>query len=411
MQQLAVSSESGTASRNSNRLNVGLRCPDSTTSTIYNPRISYCPLNDTNLHKRNEYQAAISQQMAVTLPNTYHHQNKMSSFEPDMTSTPMSLSRASCKNTPDVVQSSVLNSLVHSASYDTKDLYDGPIVKVTVQNPRPYVPLTPELPAPTKALGDTSEVLTRSSYSETTFTRYTNNSLTSNAPICEEVTVTRLNGSLGLSIMGGKDRTCIPFGDGNGIYVSKIVPNGTAAKTKKIRVGDRIIKVNDIDLNDLAHAEAVAALCESVDEVKLTIQHDPLPDGWQELSFAVPENELLGVIIDGGVKEVHTKPSSLDEGIFITKILRNSAAEKDGRLKVGMRIIEVSNVSLLGVSLEEANRALNSYHSYVSFIVCTGNYNSPTNMLYSCVPGSSSVTIDSMPCIDSDDDSTDAFRP
>ncbi|GIZ01332.1 protein lap4 [Caerostris extrusa] len=394
MQQLAISSESETASRNSNRLNVGLRCPNSTTSTIYNPRISYCPLNDTNLHKRNEYQAAISQQMAVTLPNTYHHQNKMSSFEPDMTSTPMSLSRASCKNTPDVVQSSVLNSLVHSASYDTKDLYDGPIVKVTVQNPRPYVPLTPELPAPTKALGDTSEVLTRSSYSETTFTRYTNNSLTSNAPISEEVTVTRLNGSLGLSIMGGKDRTCIPFGDGNGIYVSKIVPNGTAAKTKKkIRVGDRIIKVNDIDLIDLAHAEAVAALCESVDEVKLTIQHDPLPDGWQELSFAVPENEPL------------------DEGIFITKILRNSAAEKDGRLKVGMRIIEVSNVSLLGVSLEEANRALNSYHSYVSFIVCTGNYNIPTNMLYSCVPGSSSVTIDSMPCIDSDDDSTDAFRP
>ncbi|GFS87032.1 protein lap4 [Nephila pilipes] len=379
-----------------------------------NSKISYRPLNDSIQHNGIGYPVPSSQQTTLTLPNTFHHQTKMSSFEPDMTSTPMSLSRASCKSTPDVIQASTLNSLVHSASYDTKDKYEGPVVKVTIQNPRPYVPLTPEFPPPTKALGDTSEVLTRSSYSETTLTRITNNSLVSNTSIIEEVTVPRLNGSLGLSIMGGCDQTCFPFGNGRpGIYVSRIVRNGTAAKTKKIRVGDHILKVNDIDLSNLTHSEAVSALCSSANEVKLTIQHDPLPDGWQEFSLEVSESEPLGIVLGGGVEGTHANPFDFyDEGIFVTKILPNSAADRDGRLKIGMRVIEVCNVSFLGVSLEEANRALSSYHDSVSFIVCNGfNCNMPTNTSYSCLPGSSSVTIDSVPCIDSDDDSIDVFRP
>lgn len=145
-------------------------------------RISYRPLNDTIVHHK-EFQPSLSKQIA--LPNTFNQQSKMSSFEPDMTSTPVSVSRASSKSIPDIVQASTLNSLVQSQAYDTKDKYEGPVVKVTIQNPRPYVPLTPDLPPPTKALGDTSEVLTRSSYSETTLTRITNNSSASKLPIVE----------------------------------------------------------------------------------------------------------------------------------------------------------------------------------------------------------------------------------
>ncbi|GFY55216.1 protein scribble homolog [Trichonephila inaurata madagascariensis] len=377
-----------------------------------NSEISYRPINDSVQHCGNGYPLPTPQQ--TTVPNTFHHQTKISSFEPDMTSTPMSLSRASCKSTPDVIQPSTLNSLVHSASYDTKDKYEGPVVKVTIQNPRPYIPLTPELPPPTKALGDTSEVLTRSSYSETTLSRITSNSLVSNAHITEEVTVPRVNGSLGLSIMGGCDQTCFPFGNGKpGIYVSRIVRNGTAARTGKIRVGDRILKVNDTDLSNLTHSEAVSALCASVNEVKLIIQHDPLPDGWLEFNLEVSENEPLGVVLGGGVEGTHANPFDFyDEGIFVTKVLPNSIADRDGRLKLGMRVIEVCNISLLGVSLEEANRALSSSYDSVSFIVCNGfNCNMPANISYSCLPGSSFVAVNSVPCIDSDDDSIDVFRP
>ncbi|GFV34754.1 protein lap4 [Trichonephila clavipes] len=78
--------------------------------------------------------------------------------------------------------------------------------------------------------------------------------------------------------------------------------------------------VNDTDLSNLTHSEAVSALCASVNEVKLIIQHDPLPDGWLEFNLEVSENEPLGVVLGGGVEGTHANPFDFyDEGIFVTK--------------------------------------------------------------------------------------------
>lgn len=145
-------------------------------------KVSYKPLNDTiDSESSNPRPAKIS---ASSSYDTLH-QNKINSFHPDMTSTPMSLSRASSKNIPDVVQPASLNSLVQTAAYDTKDKYDGPVVKVTIQNPRPYTPMNFEFPPPTKAPGKTSEHLTKTSYSETTLTRLTCNTSSMTALITE----------------------------------------------------------------------------------------------------------------------------------------------------------------------------------------------------------------------------------
>ncbi|KFM63932.1 Protein lap4, partial [Stegodyphus mimosarum] len=377
--------------------------------------VSCIPLNDVTKKLCNKSYSLGSRQVPLSPSDEcVQHNHKHPTFEPEMTSTPMSLSRASFKSFPDVVQPATLNSLIQTACHDTSDKYEGPVVKVTIQNPRPYVPLTAELPPPTKAVGHTSEVLTKSSYSETTLTRITDNSHSTKAPIIEEVKLTRMNGPFGLSIMGGCDQSCFPFGDGNpGIFVSRIVPNGTAARTGKLRVGDRILKVNDTDLTKAKHIEAVNALCSSVEEVTLVVQHDPLPDGWQEITFIKCEDEPLGAELRGGVGSCGANPFDYDdEGIFITKILPNSPAHKDGRLKVGMRVIEVCGISVLGANIEEANQALNSHKSTVSFTVCNGfNCSLLLNASYSCLPGSSSVTIDSIPCIDSDDDSCDVLSP
>lgn len=144
-------------------------------------KISYRPLNDIGdcVHTAKPIKVSASSSFDTL------QQNKMNSFEPEMTSTPMSLSRASSKNIPDVVQPATLNSLVHSAAYDTKDKYDGPVVKVTIQNPRPYTPLSSELPSASKAPGKTNEVLKKSSYSETTLTRLTCNSSIKTALLTE----------------------------------------------------------------------------------------------------------------------------------------------------------------------------------------------------------------------------------
>lgn len=46
-------------------------------------------------------------------------------------------------------------------------------------------------------------------------------------------------------------------------------------------MGDRILKVNGTDVTTATHQEAVMELLRPCDEIKLTVQHDPLPAGFQ----------------------------------------------------------------------------------------------------------------------------------
>lgn len=60
-----------------------------------------------------------------------------------------------------------------------------------------------------------------------------------------------------------------------------MVPAGIAANSGKLRMGDRILLVNDLDVTAATHQDAVMELLRPGDEIKLTIQHDPLPVGFQ----------------------------------------------------------------------------------------------------------------------------------
>lgn len=63
---------------------------------------------------------------------------------------------------------------------------------------------------------------------------------------------------LGLSIAGGKGST--PFkGNDDGVFISRITPNGPA-ESAGLKVGDKILKVNDVNLEDADHYKAVDTL-------------------------------------------------------------------------------------------------------------------------------------------------------
>ena len=61
-----------------------------------------------------------------------------------------------------------------------------------------------------------------------------------------------------------------------------------------------------------------------------------------------------------------------DEGVFISKINPSGAAARDGRLRPGMRIIEVNEVSLLGATHQEAVHALRNAGNKIVLLVCDG---------------------------------------
>lgn len=58
--------------------------------------------------------------------------------------------------------------------------------------------------------------------------------------------------------------------------------------------------------------------------------------------------------------------------ISLSQIAKGCAASKDGRLKVGHRILEVNGISLLGSSHLDAVKALRSSPDRISITVCQG---------------------------------------
>lgn len=68
---------------------------------------------------------------------------------------------------------------------------------------------------------------------------------------------------------------------------------GLAAKTGKIRIGDRILSVNGVNIVGASHEEAVNALIRATKEVVLTIRHEQLPSGWKVNAYTMPFDLLV----------------------------------------------------------------------------------------------------------------------
>ncbi|CAL8100696.1 unnamed protein product [Calicophoron daubneyi] len=199
----------------------------------------------------------------------------------------------------------------------------------------------------------------------------------------DRVAVRLDGGPLGLAIYGGSDISCLPFSsDEPGIFISKISSDGAAQHTG-LRVGDRILRVNDIDLRNATHDEAVNALIQPTRELVLEVRRDPTPPGLRRLTISRHPNERFGLRIAGGVPVIDSsnstgplgsQMSSLpdDGSIFVTWVAPDGAVSRDGRLKSGDRLLEVNGRWMMGSTLEEALDAFRSAGSTLNLIVCDG---------------------------------------
>ncbi|XP_075067645.1 protein scribble homolog isoform X3 [Mixophyes fleayi] len=189
----------------------------------------------------------------------------------------------------------------------------------------------------------------------------------------EEICLVKAGGPLGLSIVGGSDHSSHPFGIREpGVFISKVILRGVAARSG-LRVGDRILEAAGVDLRHATHQEAVKALLSPAQELSLLVRRDPPPLGMQEICIVKTPGEKLGISIRGGAKGHPGNPlDPTDEGVFISKVSSSGAAARDGRLKVGMRILEVNQQSLLGMTHTEAVQALRGVGDTLLVLVCDG---------------------------------------
>ncbi|XP_052016476.1 protein scribble homolog isoform X7 [Apodemus sylvaticus] len=203
----------------------------------------------------------------------------------------------------------------------------------------------------------------------------------------EEICLPRAGGPLGLSIVGGSDHSSHPFGvQDPGVFISKVLPRGLAARCG-LRVGDRILAVNGQDVREATHQEAVSALLRPCLELCLLVRRDPPPPGMRELCIQKAPGEKLGISIRGGAKGHAGNPCDpTDEGIFISKVSPTGAAGRDGRLRVGLRLLEVNQQSLLGLTHAEAVQLLRSVGDTLTVLVCDG-FDTSTSTALEVSPG------------------------
>ncbi|KAM3964134.1 MAGUK family member discs large 1 isoform 1-T1 [Aphomia sociella] len=171
------------------------------------------------------------------------------------------------------------------------------------------------------------------------------------------VVLSRAGGAgLGFSIAGGSDNPHVA--DDPHIYVTKLIPGGAAAASQ-LQINDAILQVNDTNVEHVTHAEAVDALKKAGNTVRLKVRRRATEDTLNVSQITNNEEAIeielvkggsgLGFSIAGGLGNQHIPG---DNGIYVTKIMAGGAAHRDGRLRVGDKLLMVKNTSRGDVDLD-----------------------------------------------------------
>lgn len=236
-----------------------------------------------------------------------------------------------------------------------------------------------------------------------------------------EIHIERSNTGLGLSIAGGRGST--PFkGDDEGIFISRVTERGPA-DLAGLRVGDKVLAVNGVDVRDVSHYDAVEVLKESGPVLILQVAREVTkfipnnsqitPNSNPVTATALPpsvvnqvttppvvNNQLtnknippkldpppndvtmgkvlihttlirdsrgLGFSIAGGKGSQPFKSDS--DAVYVSRITEGGVAHKDGKLEVGDRVVSINGVDLTGASHDQAVAMLTGLERFVRLTV------------------------------------------
>uniref|UniRef100_A0A1I8GQ12 Multiple PDZ domain protein n=1 Tax=Macrostomum lignano TaxID=282301 RepID=A0A1I8GQ12_9PLAT len=168
------------------------------------------------------------------------------------------------------------------------------------------------------------------------------------------------SGSLGVGIVGGSDTGL------KSIIVHEIMDSGAASKDGRLAEGDQLISLDGKDLSALTHEEAKAALLQADKRPKLKvfrsgkgISEAQLYD-IETIELAKKPSRGLGFSIIG---------RSRDQGVLVSDIIRGGAAESDGRLQPGDRLLEINGANVRTVSHSDVATKLKAAQGRVTLLI------------------------------------------
>ncbi|XP_070470506.1 tyrosine-protein phosphatase non-receptor type 13 isoform X35 [Equus przewalskii] len=155
-------------------------------------------------------------------------------------------------------------------------------------------------------------------------------------------------GSLGFTVTKGSQSI--------GCYVHDVIQD-PAKSDGRLKPGDRLIKVNDTDVTNMTHTDAVNLLRAAPKTVRLVLgrvlelpRMPVLPHLLPDITLTCNKEEL-GFSLSGGHDSLH-------QVVYISDINPTSGAAIEGNLQLLDIIHYVNGVSTQGMTLEEAKRAL-----------------------------------------------------
>ncbi|GMR31920.1 hypothetical protein PMAYCL1PPCAC_02115 [Pristionchus mayeri] len=218
-------------------------------------------------------------------------------------------------------------------------------------------------------------------------------------PGVQRIDLYKTSGGLGFSIAGGVGNEHVP-GD-TGIYVTKIIDNSAAAHDGRLRVGDRIVAVDETSLENVSHEYAVNVLKNTGTRVQLLYVKNPHPEinfgentsfgmnttpirpgsvhGYGDRSFE--SSQQMGYNQETPVYQpqqmeipLHPRKTGLVKGsqglgfnivggeegepIYISYVLPGGVADLSGQVRKGDVLLEVNGVSLHNATHAQAAECL-----------------------------------------------------
>ncbi|XP_036406682.1 multiple PDZ domain protein-like isoform X3 [Megalops cyprinoides] len=198
---------------------------------------------------------------------------------------------------------------------------------------------------------------------------------------------------LGLSLAGNKDRSRMS------VFVVGIDPCGAAGKDGRILVGDELLEINGQILYGRSHQNASSIIKSAPSKVKIIFIRNT--DALNQM--AVGPVKEYGDMLDSQTEldtDAAVSPSAIDvdmfkyvqhitlpkdqgglgiaiseedtkSGVVIKSLTEHGAAGKDGRIKVGDKILAVDDELVVGHPVEKVINLLKKSKSTVKLTVCT----------------------------------------
>nr|XP_006812581.1 PREDICTED: tyrosine-protein phosphatase non-receptor type 13-like [Saccoglossus kowalevskii] len=124
-----------------------------------------------------------------------------------------------------------------------------------------------------------------------------------------EMRLSRIDGSLGLSVTGGVN-TSVKHG---GIYVKCVFENGAAELDGRIKVGDRVLEVNEVQLVGVTHKQAVETLRQAPHTTSLVIERGVPPSSTNVLPPTPSETPTTEMLLNDSTATVSDNMKGIDD--------------------------------------------------------------------------------------------------